>query len=467
LLQIVLNTIRKHDLIPTGSKVVVGVSGGADSLALLHVLYTLREQLDCQLHVATLDHGLRGEASAEDVRFVVDICKQWGIPVTAEHVNVTELAQHSKHGIEAEARRVRYHFLTQVAQQVGTSDVAVAHHANDQAETLLMRITRGTGTRGLQGMSVKAEYWEGVIPVALIRPLLNVTRAEVEAYCRENDLHPRHDATNDDLDYTRNYMRHEILPRLQVVNPQVVHALNRLSETAAIELDFLWRAFQTQVVPHINWRHDLIIYSRSDFGALHPYMQRRFIQWAIMTLQRSEDISFERIVAAVELAQTGQVGAIAELPHDLQLRLDYDTLVIERRSASLVSSTKVLLNKEREFSVDIPGRLDTLLYDWILVNSLSPVEFPASRLAIPEGAQVILRTRRQGERFAPLGLNGHTQKLSEWMVNHKVPRAIRDNVPLLVVDGEVAAILYGEQWTISHHFAVREESKRVVYFAKH
>jgi tRNA(Ile)-lysidine synthase len=465
LLQIVLNTIRKHDLIPSDSKVLVGVSGGADSLALLHVLHTLREQLDCQLHVATLDHGLRGEASAEDVRFVMDICQQWGIRASVAKRKVSPQGM----GVENSAREVRYAFFAETALQYGARVVAVAHHADDQAETILMHILRGAGARGMQGMAYKAPMPKLSKDAVLVRPLLDVTRQQVETYCRENGLQPRHDATNDDVNYTRNYIRHEIMPRLQKVNPRATFALSRLAEVISTEQLYLDEQLQTALdgkIEMISSRLSIRL-SRQYFDLMPLTLQRRFIPWALEKMGRAKDLSYERITAAVELAQTGQVGAIAELPHNTQLRIGYKTLIIEDRSLPSIVLTHMRLDKDSEYPLVIPDKFKPPLYDWGLISSFEPSETLAARLDIPEGAQIILRTRRQGERFAPLGLNGHTQKLGEWMVDHKVPRAIRDNIPLIVVNGEVAAILYGEQWTISHHFAVREESKRVVYFAKY
>jgi tRNA(Ile)-lysidine synthase len=464
LLQIVLETIRKHQLLPVGSTVVVGVSGGADSLALLHVLYTLREQMAWRLHVATLDHGLRGEAGAEDARFVVEMCQQWQIAVTAGKVDVAAIARESKQSIELTARRARYHFLTQVAKAVGTDRIAVAHHANDQAETLLMRIVRGTSTRGLQAMAWQAPYWEGVIPVNVVRPLLNVTRQAIEAYCKAQGLQLRHDTTNDDIDYARNYIRHEVLPHLAHLNPQLISALCRLADTMAAEEDFIHQ-FLRAVVADVTVQEGRIVYPRAHFQQLHVVLQRRFIRWAAAQLGDLQDLSHERILAAVDVATTGHVGAIAELPHALCLRVDYEHIVIERNKAPQTTAVDMRLEQGAALNVPIPSEVEIPHQHWRLNIMLSAEAFNA-RLAIPEGAQVVLRTRRTGERFAPLGLQGHTQKLSEWMVDHKIPRAIRDYIPLLVVDGQIAAILYGEHWTISHHFAVADDSTRVVYLQK-
>ncbi|NWF68219.1 MAG: tRNA lysidine(34) synthetase TilS [Chloroflexi bacterium] len=458
MLQIIQDTIRQQQLFPAGSVVVVAVSGGADSLALLHVLRTLAAALKIRLHAATLDHGLRGEAGAADARFVVEQCRAWGIPVTVESITLASDAD-----IEAQARRARYAFLARAAQQVGASLVAVAHHADDQAETVLLRLLRGSGTFGLRAMAFQVPYVDGVVPVTIVRPLLAVTRAQIESYCRENGLTPRHDATNDDTDYTRNYLRHEIMPRLLTINPQAVAALCRLAQSAALEQDLLDSLLPDMVTDRLTRSETpRVTIERSAFVALHPALQRRWLHAAVTRLGHAADASYERIVAAVQVALTGQVGARVQFPHGLWMRVDYQTIVLETAAAQPEKWT-ILLPENAEIMVNIPGDTSIPGAAWSLRASLYAEQYCA-RLALPAGARVLLRTRRRGERFAPLGLGGHTQKLSEWLIDHKVPRALRDSIPLLVVNGQVAAILYGAQWPIAESFKVGDKSEVTMYF---
>ncbi len=460
LIETVPATIRRRDLLPLGTNLVVGVSGGTDSLALLHLLISLRERLDVTLHVATLDHGLRGELGAADARFVAETARAWGVPVTAGSADVRALAAERGLGIEAAARIARYDFLASVARQTGASRIAVAHHADDQVETVLLHLLRGSGLVGLAGMDYAAPL-SGHPHLTLIRPLLNVTRADLEAYCRENGLQPRHDATNQDTSYTRNRLRAETLPSLRGLAPQFDRRLLQLAEIAALEDDFADKALHDAIDSRVIREEGRIALPRAQFLDLHPALQRRFVVWVARNLG-ADDVGYVHITAAVALALHGEVGGRAQLKGGIQLRVDYGVLVVERENASALIEDRPFLAADAVLQVVIPG-VKPLGNHWALEASFEPLEQPDVRLALPEGAVVILRGRRNGDRFAPLGMGGHTQKLSKWMSDRKIPRDLRDRIPLLVINGEVAAI-YWMTWTIGQQFAVTPNSPRVVYF---
>jgi tRNA(Ile)-lysidine synthase len=209
------------------TRVLVAISGGADSMALLSALYALRTTFDLSLHAAHLDHGLRGEKSAADADFVRERCASLAVPATIERCDTRRAAAESRTGIEEAARNLRYQFLIRTAQSSGAKWVALAHNADDQVETILHRLLRGTGLSGLRGMPVTRPLAEGV---TLIRPLLAVTRAAIEGELRQRALTWRDDASNADVEFTRNRIRHRLLPLLRAeFNPQVDAALLNLS----------------------------------------------------------------------------------------------------------------------------------------------------------------------------------------------------------------------------------------------
>ncbi|MBC7811525.1 MAG: tRNA lysidine(34) synthetase TilS, partial [Burkholderiales bacterium] len=413
--QIVLQTLTKRStrLIEADSVLVVGVSGGADSLALLHILNGLRERLDIRLHVATLDHGLRAEVSAADAEFVRQLAEAWGLPVTVGYKDVPTLMKTWRIGIEAAARRARYDFLAKVARDVSANHIAVAHHADDQAETVLMRILRGTGLRGLGGMAVSAPLPEHS-DLTLLRPMLKVSRADIEAYCREHDLQPREDATNRDTTYTRNRLRHETIPLLEQVYPGVKRALTQLADIAAMDDDYLELQLQREFIePHVRIAGELAVIGRANFQKLHPSLQRRALAWVHSQFQHSEssvELGYRHIIAAVEVALTGQTGAVAQFPDGIQMRVEYGRLVFEKTDTP-PAYWDMTLTAGSEISITIQD--DNFLFQadwgWTFIATLQPKDFVRARLAIAEGANAILRTRQQGDRFAPLGMGSHTR----------------------------------------------------------
>lgn len=460
--QKLLNAIHVHHLIPPGSRILVAVSGGADSLVLLHLLHTHQSSLNCTLHVATLDHGLRGDAGANDVGFVVETAGSWGLDVTAGKADVPALARERGLGTEAAARLARYDFLANVAHKVGADRIAVAHHADDQAETALMHLLRGAGLAGLAGMGYRAPL-PGHADFTLIRPLLNVTRAEIEGYCRERDLQPRQDVTNEDTTYTRNRLRHEVLPYLETLYPQVKRSLIHLADIASVENEFVEQQFESQVLPQITRTEGRVIIPRSVFNQQHPAIQRRFIRWSVQQLERSDDLAYDHIVSALEIVLRGEQGAVALLSGGVQMRVDYEEYVVELVDAPIAHSA-LFLPEDVEISLHIPGNT-VLGSGWVIHATFDEPSHKrvAAKLEIPLDSRLLLRTRREGDRFVPLGMGGHTQKVGKWMIDHKIPRGLRDAIPLLEINGQIAAILWGKQWAVSEHFAVRYVENRIIY----
>ncbi|NDJ74952.1 MAG: tRNA lysidine(34) synthetase TilS, partial [Chloroflexi bacterium] len=261
--RIVRETIRRHDLIQPGA-LVVGVSGGADSMVLLRLLCDWQDELGLRPHVATLDHELRGGAGAADAAFVRETATAWGVPVTVGRADVRAVAESTGLGTEAAARGVRYRFLRDVARQIDASQVAVGHHLDDQAETVLLHLIRGSGLEGLRGMlprtplsrghvldDVEIEYdrllngepyapdiWPDVWP-EIVRPLLAVSRADIEAFAAARELDYRQDTTNTDVTYLRNRLRHEVIPLLEQLNPNIRATLARTAEVLRADADLV------------------------------------------------------------------------------------------------------------------------------------------------------------------------------------------------------------------------------------
>jgi tRNA(Ile)-lysidine synthase len=459
IVQTVLDTHRQFNLFPPHTTIILAVSGGADSITLLHVMAQLRERLAVQLHVATLNHGLRPDA-ADDVAYVQHITKRLDVPVSAETVDVSQLSQTLNIGIEAAGRAARYDFFARVAQQIGTTTIATAHHADDQTETILMHIIRGAGVQGLIGMQPKAPYPD-YPELTLIRPLLFVRRPEIEAYCDEHQLEPRHDATNQDTVFLRNNIRHAILPRMRELNPQIDRAFAQLADIVSAEQDFMQTYYESSIQPLIQANEGNTRYSvqRELFRSWHPAIQRRFIKEASFKL--GAEATYVYITAAIQTANSREVGAIAELPNAVRLRVGYVDIVIEQESAPLPDTDYWLIDSE--YNVTLPGKTNCVR--WILEATIEPQPDTIARLYITPNSTVKLRTRQAGDKFQPLGMGGHSKKLKHWMIDHKIPQHLRVRIPLLTVNDEIAAILLPDQWIVAEPYAIKTLSQHNFYFS--
>ncbi len=444
----VLNTLRQHDAFDDGELVVVGVSGGSDSVALLHLLRRAKDALGIELHVASLNHGLRAEAGQLDLELVARLAKRWRLPYTLGHADVTELSAKWGIGIEAAARRARYAFLAQVAREQGARYVAVGHHAQDQAETILMNIARGCGARGLRGMRVLSDM-PNHAGLRLVRPLLRIAKRELETYCRERKLPFRVDESNADISYRRNFLRHEVLSRLTRLNPEVLAAFERLAESAGVDEDFIAEQVERTVMPLVNANSDRWRVKRADFAALHPALQRWYIQAAYRQLSGGHDaLSHSLTLDLVAWSREAATGSRRDITGALQMRRSYDALYIERKDAADEDEEYRLI----PIATDKPLLPGSPLRIQELTICLSPgwkAEGEGVKLRLPAALALQLRTRRPGDRFKPKGMGGRSRKVKEWMIDRKIPREIRDRIPLICADGAIVAICLGETWHLS------------------
>ncbi len=430
--------LQRSQVIGKDSVGVVAVSGGADSMALLHALVQLRRTQHMILYVATFDHGLRGQQSAEDAAFVGQMSQAWRTQYYIGQGHLDPAAP----GVETRARAARYAFFAQIIRAVGADWLATAHHADDQAETVLMHLIRGSGVRGLRGMksvsSVPNEPNQ-----TLVRPFLGVRRADLLAYCALNDVPYRHDPTNDDPVYRRNWVRHIALPTLAQANPDINGALVRLSDAAGLD-EALLETLTQPVIQVASVTEHRVIFPREAFSTLHAALRVRAVAWACGRFDSSEPPTFERLRGAAALAD-GQTGGRWELPGGLRARLEHDAFIVERVTAPDSDSVPGLEVQ--------PGMVYPLTLGewcalpnggavcWLGQTGAGGVEFYAA-----SGQAVALRTPRSGERVKLLGVGGHSKSLKDWLIDHKIPQRWRARLPILTVDDSPVALWDGKRW---------------------
>ena len=311
--QRVINFIQQHNLFSTSDKLVVAVSGGADSVCLLHILMQRRAELDIELHIAHLNHLLRGIESEADAEYVSQLAEHLDVSATLGKREVRRYKAEHRLSVEEAAREVRYQFFAEVAKSVCADRIAIGHTADDQAETILLHLLRGTGSYGLQGMQPLTK-WESLYdnPLIVVRPLLEVNRKEIETYCQEHSLAPRQDSSNLSSSHLRNRIRQELIPLLQSYNPRINEALLRMADSLAVDYSF----FEQQVSQ--TWdkvmiaEEDALVLNTKEITQLHPALQRYLLREVVRRLLGSlKDIEWkhiEKMRTALNLPRGKQVA---------------------------------------------------------------------------------------------------------------------------------------------------------------
>ena len=270
----VLKTIKTYNLINKGDKVVVGVSGGPDSICLLHVLYTLKQELGIEIFVAHINHMIR-EAADSETKYVQNICKKLDIKCFVKKENVTYLAKQQKKGTEEIGRQIRYEFFNEILTETDSNKIATAHNSNDRAETVILNILRGSGISGLKGIEVMREQ-------KYIRPLIDINRTDIEKYCKENGLNPRYDESNDENIYSRNKVRNIIIPYIKKeFNPNIIKTINRLSAVATEENEYIQKIVKKEYCQMATKENENIILDLKKFNDLELVIKRRIILYTI------------------------------------------------------------------------------------------------------------------------------------------------------------------------------------------
>lgn len=421
--EIVEKAIKAHNLIAAGERVGVAVSGGIDSMVLLDILKKISVQMGFYLCALHYEHGLRGEESVRDMEFVEHVCKERMITLHIGRGNVPGMA--AGKNIEAVARMARYDFFEQSRRKYNLQKIAVAHHRDDFAETFLLNLVRGSGTAGLIAMKYLREP-------GVIRPMLAVSRREIEAYAHIQRIEHIEDSTNDDTEYSRNYIRKEIMPRLEKLNPETGLAIMRARELLEEEDLALSEYAQAEYRRIAKKQGREVFINIPKLVALNVALKRRVVREAISECASLRDVEREAVDRVIDLAASRKTGKYFGMPGKFFARINYNTLIIGAEMYTIERNGEFLV---REGITELwPGEF----------FSMEPAERPdaypekGSMVQYVNGAllNAVIRTRKPGDEFTPFGMIG-TKKLQNWFVDAKIPRELRDSLPLLCVGKKV------------------------------
>lgn len=453
-----LHLIRKHSLFHPGDTVVVAVSGGPDSVCLLHLLYRFQDELGIGLHVAHLDHSLRGAESQADADYVAHLAHELNIPITLFRADVALYRHKERLSLEEAAREVRYAFLAGVAEEVGASAVALGHTRDDQAETVLLHVLRGCGVEGLAGLRPRSK-----IPVycaqdcPLVRPLLRVSREETRLYCQEQGLEAREDATNLSTRYLRNRIRLELLPLLRLYNPRIEDALVRLSLLAGDEASFVRAQAAPLKEAMVSYDKGSAVIEREPFDKLPDTLKRYMIRDLLHELS-GESRGVEAVHVEAVMQFLGHPAGQSLHLKGVVVSTEYSTYRFSRPDWNYCPYPKLEGGR-----LNVPG--ETTFPGWRVEATLSSdatyVDAPFTAFLDYERLELPLSVRplKHGDRFLPLGSPGE-KKLYRFMGDVKIPHAYRARVPLVVDASDRVVWLVG--YRLDDRFKLTPQTRKVL-----
>jgi tRNA(Ile)-lysidine synthase len=461
--------IEREKLLEPGQVILVGVSGGPDSLVLMDVL----DCLGYPLIVAHLNHSLRQEAD-EEAREVQRIAESRELIFTSEKRDVAGYAQENALSIEEAARIVRYEFLFRQAAKLNAQAVAVGHTANDQVETVVMHLLRGCGLAGLKGMQFCALPNSWSREIALLRPLLALWREDIISHCVRHHLKPVFDSSNLDNTYFRNLLRNELIPYLEKYNPAIKEIVWRMANVLEgdhrVLVQIIEKEWQTCVLSH---GRGYVIFDHSALKGQPIGLQRGLLRQGINQLRPGlRDIDFNSVERAVNFilkpTQTGQIDLIA----GLRLWLEDEQLILAGWDSHLPTINWPQIINGGLRILPISGQID-LGNDWVLrcepITDLTAAYRQALMNDDPFQAWVstddlqgtlLIRSRKPGDRIQPLGMGGHSVKLSEYMINVKIPRRVRDAWPVIATQTE---IVWVPGIALTHPYRLTETTHQALY----
>lgn len=454
----VINNILKYKLIKEKENIVVGVSGGPDSMALLYLLMEAKKQIDFNIIVAHINHGVRGKDALEDELFVEKKAKELGLTYKSKTVDMIGYGQEKGISSEEAGRELRYGFFREILSTLGGGKIAVAHNMNDQAETLLMRILRGTGIDGLRGMDF--------IVGDIIRPILNISREDIETYIEEKHIDTVLDKTNLMPIYTRNKIRLELIPYIEEnFNPNIITTLWRLSQTSSLDSNFLSKYTEEKYDYLLKSEYrDCIILDGHKFNMEDISIRHRIIRKSLEKIIGDlQGFGEQHISSIIELFQSCETGKEVHLPYNIIGKVDYEDFKIYKSH----------LNPDKDFEYDLNlgyNEFDNIGYDIdVKIIPIESIDFKNKQNNIRYfdydkiQGKLYIRNRRNGDRFIPFGMQG-SKKLKDYFIDEKISRDLRNKIPLIVDEENILWVI---GYRTSDLYKITKVTKRVLAIEYH
>ncbi len=452
LLEKVARFIQDNHLIAGHDKILLAVSGGLDSVALLDIFSRLKSELKLELAVVHVHHGIRGDEADEDLEFVKSLSKEYNLPFYKKKVAAKTFAKSKKLSLEESARILRYQAFEEFLTKSKFSKLATAHTANDQAETVMDHFLRGSGSLGMQGMQKK----RGVF----IRPLLELAREDLERYAEENKLTFREDSSNEDLKFRRNRIRRELIPYLEEhFNPNLIATLNRtariFSETESVLESVSEEAFKSLV--SLQKKNEIILEIEGFLGYFKS-IQKYVLFRACKALEiNRNDLSFDKLDKLLGVIAERKAGKRIDINKDFQLLVDHDCILITGKAPNQIPGFKFDLLKSSAL------KFGAYELRWSISKKEEPVEFNKNKQIEfldfdKTGHSLCVRTFHPGDRFIPLNFNGQ-KKIADYFSDRKIPHRLREVTPILE---SPAGIVWLCGHCIDNRFRVRKKTEKLL-----
>jgi len=449
----VMKYIKENLMFDKGDKVIVAVSGGPDSTCLLYILNGLKEELGITLVGAHINHCLRGDESDKDEEYAKETCESLGMNFYSKKVDIHKISEERNLSCEMAGREIRYDFFKELIVKLKANKVALAHNANDQAETILMRIMRGTGIAGMIGI-------RPVRDKIYVRPILHLSRKKIENYCMINNISPRIDKSNLENIYARNKVRLELIPYIEEnFNKDIVKTLNRLSDIVKTDNEYLENVSQKEFENCCEIDEQRVIINKSAF-ALHEAILSRIVRSALLVVNHNL-YNFEKIhISNIIDLQKHDTGKSIMLPQNIIVENSYGDIQIYIYVKAIedynneyylkINEKNIIHSLNKVIKIDVKSKMQYMEFignDYIKYFDYDKIVEP-----------ITLRYRKDGDKFTPLGMTGN-KKINDLFIDLKIPKAKRNEIPLICFGNDIGWVV---GYRVSEKFKVLKDTKNIL-----